>query len=52
VRALLSDSGFTTLHPAEEWQTTGLTIRAALGFQLDRNFYVDAKPVPLRQARR
>jgi aminopeptidase N len=45
VRALLSDSGFTTLHPTEEWQTAALSVGSALGFQLDRNFYVEMKHV-------
>jgi aminopeptidase N len=43
VRALLSDSGFTPLHPTEEWQTVGISVGSALGFQLDRNFYVETK---------
>ena len=45
VRALLSDSGFTTLHPTEAWQGAALDVSSALGFQLDRNFYVEAKEV-------
>jgi aminopeptidase N len=52
VRALLSDSGFTTLHPTEEWQTAALSVESALGFQLDRNFYVEAKHVGMPAGRR
>jgi aminopeptidase N len=52
VRALLSDSGFTTLRPSERWQTVGLHVGSALGFQLDRNFYVEAKRVAFQETRR
>jgi aminopeptidase N len=52
VRALLSDSGFTWLHPTEEWQTAPLTVSSAYGFQLDRNFYVEAKEAAVGRAPR
>jgi aminopeptidase N len=52
VGALLSDSGFTTLHPTEEWQTASVSVESALGFQLDRNFYVEAKNVGVPAGRR
>lgn len=47
VRALVSDSGFTTLHPTLDWQAAGLSVGSALGFQLDRNFYVETKRVDI-----
>src|SRR5438034_328616 len=44
VRATVADSSFALLHPTEAWQTTVVHLSRPEAFQVDENFYVEAKP--------
>ena len=43
VRVMLSDSGWTTLHPTERWQTMRLASSHPDSLVVDENFYVEAR---------
>jgi aminopeptidase N len=40
VKATVTDSGFTTLHPTATWQRTTVRLGDPTSFHLDQNFYV------------
>jgi hypothetical protein len=45
VGVTLSDSGFTVIHPTEEWQTLELELSDPNEFEVDANYYVTARDV-------
>src|SRR5204862_766192 len=45
VRVTVADSSFALIHPTEAWQTTVVHLTRPDAFQVDENFYVEAKPV-------
>jgi aminopeptidase N len=51
VKALLSDSGMTLLHPTESWQRAPLALANPQDFKVDPNFYVVPREVAATGAR-
>jgi aminopeptidase N len=45
VGVTLSDSGFTVIHPTEEWQQAPISLSDAAKFRVDPDYYVTAKRV-------
>ena len=46
VAVKLTDSGFTVVHPTEQWQTAKLSLTKPEDFAVDQNYYVVARDVP------
>ena len=45
VGVTLTDSGYTVIHPTEEWQSAALELSDPSGFTVDENYYVTARDV-------
>jgi aminopeptidase N len=45
VGVMLSDTGFTVLHPTEAWQTTTLALASPAAFKVDPSYYVVSRDV-------
>ena len=52
VGVTLSGSGFTVIHPTEEWQTATLGSVSPADFKVDPNYYVTARDVGAGAANR
>lgn len=46
VDVTLSEGKYTRLHPTEAWQRAELSLRRPADFKVDRDFYVEAVPLP------